>query len=320
MISVKDHKVAVDVLLELEDYLDQFDGYKIRDDKLQSCSPFRQDNHPSFAVNLENGSWIDSGSVGEFHKGHFITLLAFLRSEDTDDTAEYLLDSYQIDRQDVETLQLDMNSLTVKQEVPFLTVDQLQQFAYRHPYLTDRGISEKVQKFFRVGYSNQFKAVVMPHTDRTGNLTNFKFRSVNSKKFWYFGGQPVKNHLYGLHQCLKVGAESVYIVESETDCMRLWTEEKPAIALGTAHISKRQIKLLQSSGFKELIIATDNDTAGQECAEKLVKLFSGDFTVNKLVFPEGVKDICDMTGNQINSAEIVSAFKQLNLGGLTFGY
>ena len=319
MITVKSHKVPVDVLLELEPYLGQFDGYRIRDDKLQSCSPFRQDNHPSFAVNIENGSWIDSGSVGEFHKGHFITLLAFLRSETTEDTAEYLLDTYQIERQAVDTLKLDMSSMTVKEPVPLLSTEELHQFAYRHPYLANRGITEEVQKFFRVGYCPNKKAVVMPHTDKTGNLTNFKFRSVNSKKFWYYGGQPVKHNLYGLYQCLRYNTETVWIVESETDCMRLWSEGIHAVALGTAHISKRQIQLIKSSGIQELVIATDNDSAGRECARQLTQLFSGYYTVKQLVFPDGAKDICDMDSEQITNAELQSAFNKIELGEFAVG-
>lgn len=304
IITVGTHKVDVDILLELDDYLDQFPNYRIRDDKLQSCSPFREDSHPSFAVNLENGSWIDSGAVGEYHKGHFTVLLAYLREESVEDTVEYLLDYYSVDRQEVSALKLDMGWLTDKPTLNFIAEQEVQQYAFRHPYLSRRGITEEVQRQFRVGYCKKSKAVVMPHTDKHGNIVNLKFRSVSSKKFWYSGGQPVKNHLYGLFQCLQSNATTVWIVESETDCMRLWSEGIPAIALGTAHMSKRQKQLLISSPIKEIIVATDNDPAGRACAEQIISEITGILSVILLGFPEGVKDICDMDSEQILGAEL----------------
>lgn len=298
--QVGKHYVEVDILSEIEPYLDQFSSYRIREDKLQSCSPFRQDSHPSFAVNLDNGSWIDSGAVGDYHKGHFIELLAFLREETVEDTVEYLLDSYQIERQDVSELQLDMSFLQEKEQLPFISTDILKQFAFRHPYLADRGISEKVQKLFRVGYDKESKAIAMPHTDKAGNITNIKFRSIQSKKFWYYGGQQVKNNLYGLYQCIQTEAEEIWVVESETDCLRLWTYDFDAVALGTAHISSRQIKLLLSTKCKTLNIATDNDAAGKECSKQLSEIFGGKMKIMLLQFPPDKKDICDLTVTEMD--------------------
>lgn len=305
MISVKGQNLNIDVQEELEPYLDRFDQYKIRDDKLQARSPFREDSHPSFAVNLENGSWIDSGAVGNYHKGHFIQLLAFLREEEVEETAEYLLDIYSFERLDTSSLKLDMSGLVVQEELPFIPEEQLQQYAYRSPYLGHRGISEAVQKLFRVGYDRKNKAVVMPHTDSHGNVINIKFRSVQKKQFWYSGGQKVKNYLYGLYQCRQVMLPILYVVESEIDCMRLWTEGIPAVALGTAHMSRRQQVALLTSPAETLVIATDNDSAGEQCAKQIATALSGYMNVGRLVFPDGaIKDICDMSAEQLRNHKI----------------
>lgn len=314
MILVGAYKLDIDIYQELEPYLHMFTDYRVRDDKLQSCSPFRQDNHPSFAVNLLNGSWIDSGAVGEYHKGHFITLLSYLRNETAENTTEYLLDLYSVERKEADTLQLDVEWLKPATTLNlFLGQEELRKYAFRHSYLGNRGITEEIQRLFRVGYCRETEAVVMPHTDKLGNIVNIKFRSVKNKKFWYAHGQPVKYHLYGLYQCIIANAQKVWIVESETDCMRLWSEGYHAVALGTAHISNKQIKLLLNSPVDSLVIATDNDSAGRECCEHLKHIFAGTFDISVLKFPGGVKDICDMTSQQIKNAEFNSLI-DLDLG------
>lgn len=304
-ITVGTEILSVDIIAELESYMDQFDSAVVKEDKLLSCSPFREDRKPSFAVNLDNGLWIDSGGIGDYHKGNFIKLLAFFRKESTENTEQYLLEMYSVKNIATNSLKLDIK-LNDSQVLPvIINNEQLQQYAYRSPYLSGRGISEYIQRKFRVGYCKETQAVVMPHTDRDGNVVNLKFRSVTHKKFWYGNGQPVKNHLYGLYQCLQENPEYVMIVESEIDCMLLWEHGIPAVALGTAYMSARQYKLLLSSGIPEFIIATDNDAAGKACKQQMITAFQGKRTVKEVVFPDDtVKDIGDMSSEQLQSLKV----------------
>ena len=62
-LKVRGRILDVDYYEELEPYLDRFNRVKLTGEKLISCSPFRPDTSPSFAVNLFNGTWIDSGSI-----------------------------------------------------------------------------------------------------------------------------------------------------------------------------------------------------------------------------------------------------------------
>lgn len=301
-VTVRAEKLNVNITEELEPYMNQFDSAVVKEDKLLSCSPFREDRKPSFAVNLEDGLWIDSGGVGEYHKGNFVKLLAFLRNESTEDTEDYLLELYSERNIETNSLKLEIKLNSSQATPPIISNEQLQQYAYRSPYLSGRGISEHIQRKFRVGYCKETHAVVMPHTDKQGNVINMKFRSVRQKKFWYGNGQPVKNHLYGLYQCLQEQhIESVVIVESEIDCMILWSHGIPAVAFGTAHMSVRQARLLLSSGIPEFIIATDNDAAGKACKEHVIKTFKGRRKIKQLIFPsDAIKDIGEMSEEQLN--------------------
>lgn len=293
----------MDFYSELEPYLDQFPQYVLRDNKIQSCSPFRIDRNPSFAVNLENGTWIDSGATGEYHKGHFLSLLSFLREESVEDTSEYLLRMYSPLLKEESDLHLDMTDFgqsSKRETLKIFSVDELKQFAFRHPYLGKRGISEEVQQQFRVGYDSDKRAVAMCWCNTDGDVVNIKFRSVDTKHFWYANGQRIKNHLYGYHNFIKYSAEIVTITESEIDCMRLWTLGIPAVALGTAHISHQQVELLLKMDIEELVIATDNDAAGRECAKKLEEVFAGTYRVTYFDFDNTIaKDISDLSSDEI---------------------
>ncbi|MFW8618686.1 toprim domain-containing protein [Enterococcus innesii] len=302
MITVNNVNLAVDYCEELEPYLDKFSRYAIRDNKLQSCSPFREDRNPSFAVNLDNGTWIDSGATGEFHKGHFITLLSFLREESAEDTCDYLHNVYSPLLQDVSDLHLDLSYLEKPKtdELKVFTAEELQKFAFRHSYLEQRGISEEVQQLFRVGYDPVRKAVALCWTNQSGEIVNIKFRSINTKQFWYADGQRIKNHVYGYSIFQKAPSDVLAIVESEIDCLRLWTEGIASVALGSAHLSQPQTKILFNSGVSEIVVATDNDGAGERCAKQIEETFVGTFNISRFNFNDSnAKDVSDLTTSEI---------------------
>lgn len=301
MITFREQQLDIDVLSELEPFMDQFDRDVVRDDKLQSCSPFREDSHPSFAVNLENGSWIDSGAVDEFHKGHFIQLLCFLREEMAEDTADYLLEKYGVLTVEVSELTVDMSWLHPKPKPKIFFTEDLQPYAFRHPYLESRGISETVQRAFRIGYDPTAKAVMMPWCDKDGHVINMKFRSTVNKRFWYHKeGQRVKHHLYGADKLYEQQLKIVWLVESEIDCLRLWSVGIPAVAFGTANMSVAQEQILLNSSVETAVIAVDNDAVGKKFAQQLTARLTGKLTVQTIEFPDDtVKDISDMTDDQI---------------------
>ena len=109
-LKVNGYMIEVDYPAELEPYMDRLDKVRVRGEKVQACSPFRNESHPSWAVNLDNGSWVDSGADKESdRKGSFITLLAHFRGESYEDAANYLLDKYTHLLDDTEGLQLNLN-------------------------------------------------------------------------------------------------------------------------------------------------------------------------------------------------------------------
>lgn len=288
-------EVPVNIWSELEPYLDHFKDYKVRGDKLQASSPFRYERHPSFAVNLDNGTWIDSGSPTDlYHKGNFVSLLAYLRQEEYQDTEEYLLEAYHIRMEDVDKLQLKID---LSQETPkVFKWEDMKHLHYRHPYLGRRGILRVVQHLFLVGYDKEHEAIALPWISTKKEIINIKYRSIRYKQFFYEqDGQLTKNYVYGLAQCIYKGYKAVTIVEAEIDAMSLWTIGVAGVATGHAGINARQIQLLINAGIEEITIMTDADEAGWRFGELLEKELPKHFITYKTdILRYGVKDVNDL--------------------------
>ena len=291
------------MLDELESYMDRFSNVRIRGNKLQACSPFRNERHPSFAVNLDNGLWVDSGADDEgMRKGNFITLLAFFRNESYNETSEHLFEKYLHILDDVEgiKLSLDLDLVTV-----------IEQDKYRDlvnkpsEYLKGRGISEEMQRYFNTGVGTKSDCVALPWHDKNGRIINVKYRSTATKEFWYSrGGQPVKNHIYGLFVIRQYNIKTVWVVESEIDCLYLWSVGIPSIAFGGASMSDAQYNLLRSCGVEKLIIATDNDTVGDRFANVIAEEFLGIMEIYRFEFPENIKDVNELKPQDIINGTI----------------
>ncbi len=297
---VKGYETPVDIAAELNKY--DWRRPRWTEKKFHACSPFRDERHPSFAVHLETGVFIDSGSISEqWRQGNFVKLLAYLRNETYQEAQEYLLETYCPTLGNPDRLKLTYNLALAEEARKTMDMTLLDEFQYRHPYLEQRrGIEEKWQRAFRVGYDRKHKAVTFPWYDRHGNLVNIKFRSVIDKRFWYYGdGQPIKNHIYALNFIYKTGKTLAYIIESEIDAITLWQAGFPAVALGGANLTPRQRELLLQSPVETFILATDNDKAGRRIARTLAAALIGYKTVQAVVLPASVKDVNDLTGQEL---------------------
>lgn len=276
MIKVRGYEIPVDVKAEIEEY--DWQRPKWKSDRLIACSPFREEHSPSFAVNFENGTFIDSGGDGEYRKGNFVKLLSFLRNESYEETEDYLLSLYSPQLADIENLELpnidDWNEPASNDTIFDRSV--LKPFEFFHPYLERRGIPFNVQLAFDCGYDPETKSVVLVWHDIHGNIVSWKHRNVHNKLFWYVkGGQPIRNHLYGIHWVVKRRFKRVWIVESEIDALTLWSQGIPAVAIGTSFLSKAKRDLILKVGIEELVIATDNDENGWKARNSIVQALSG---------------------------------------------
>lgn len=300
--------------MEIETELNRYNWERANwsSEKLIACSPFRNENHPSFAVNLETGVWIDSGSSDDrFRKGNFIKLLSFLRRETYEETEEYLFDEYGTELIDVDNVELKINIQDKeKEERIILSKELLKPFRYKHSYLEGRGLTQKTQRAVKIGFDPETRSIVIPWLDKDENLVNWKHRSISSKWFWYAEhGDKIKNHLYGLYLVYKLDRkDEVFVVESEIDALTLWQSGYSAVATGSASLSKNQAKLLRKAGIKKLVIATDNDDAGERAKKSIKRQLGGFMELEEIIFPEGRKDINDFTEKELKNIQTKPSF------------
>ncbi|MEW4131933.1 toprim domain-containing protein [Bacillus thuringiensis] len=301
MIKVRERELLVDVAEELEAF--NWDRGRPRGQEFTACSPFRNETHPSFSINLETGLWIDFSSNNDLYsKGGIVRLLSYLREETEEETENYLLDKYTIDFSDIDKLELGLNFEADEKPPRIISLEEYQPYAFRSPYLAGRGINEKVQLAFKVGFDRKSNAIALPWHDWKGNMVNIKFRSTKSKQFYYFdGGQQLRFHVYGLHMIHRYKYTRVWIVESEIDALYLWSHGIPAVAIGGSKLPKEKIKRLKLSPIKELVIATDNDPVGWGVKQKLIETFTGTFHLEDIVFPHNCKDVNEIPPNLLRN-------------------
>lgn len=292
----------VDIRNELESYV--WVNARMTADKLTASSPFRDDPTPSFYVwlvdsplsNARAGDWGDYGAVDEgWRRGDFVKLLSFLRGEDTESTREYLRYTYSTEWTSEDDITLKPPKLAMSSTRKPLDIRLLDQHAFRHSYLAGRGISEAIQRAYRVGYDRARQAVTIPWFLPDGRLGNVMYRSVNSKVFWYeAGGWPIREMLFGMDIVYRRKANRVGLCEAPIDAMFLASCGIPSVAVGGTAFNEAKRDLIIRSPIEEVLLFTDNDAPGEEMKRKVIEMLNGYVDLREVTYPDGCKDPCDV--------------------------
>lgn len=278
IIRIGSHEVDIDLTSELEAY-DW--GYNARwsADKLIAASPFRHDSTPSFYVNLTGdyaGVWGDSGAVDDdYVSGGFVKLLAYLRGEGEDETADYLLSEYGRLYTDTEDIRLPALNIRKRTKYRTLALEIVTQAT--SPYLLTRGISAEAQRQYGVGYGATLAGyTAMPWYSADGRLANVKYRSTTGKRFFYEkGATPIRQLVFGLNVVNANRSDMAVLCEGEIDAMSWATAGVPAVACGGSSISAEQIDAIKRSSVRILLLGGDNDPAGQRLNAEVKRRLGG---------------------------------------------
>lgn len=162
-------------------------------------------------------------------------------------------------------------------------------------YFEGRRITKESISKFILGYSENQDMITIPMTDPTGTFfVGFVARSVEGKDFKNTPGLPKSKILFNLHRAKL--HDTVYVVESSFDAIRLDQCDIPSVATLGSNVSKMQIQLL-TKHFNSVIIVPDNDDAGSSMSEKIIdKMGSRAISIG---LPSRFKDIGDMTDQDI---------------------
>lgn len=180
-------------------------------------------------------------------------------------------------------------------EYDIIPEDILDEFRYTHPYMYQRGLTERIIALFDVGYSHEDNCITIPVRNLIGAVNWVQTRDILQKRYFIPNGITKTDFLLGAYECLKynINKEPVYIVESPFNMFTLWKLGFFAICLfGTG--GGRQYELLKQLPFRHYILALDNDEAGERGTIKLIRELQTTKLLSRIMYKEKGKDINDL--------------------------
>lgn len=159
--------------------------------------------------------------------------------------------------------------------------------------LKDRKLKKSTLEYFetRVSVSEEDGETPIAHYypyKKEGELTGYKCRLVEGKKFWAIGSIKDSN-FFGWDKAIQTGSKRLYITEGEIDAMALYQiidentkaeykEIKPAVVSlvngsGSAGRSLAAFAKDIRQHFKEVVLVFDMDKPGQDAIEEAMKVF-----------------------------------------------
>lgn len=162
-----------------------------------------------------------------------------------------------------------------------------------HPYMYQRGFTNKVISKYELGYDKNTNSIVFPVRDHDGNIRFLQRRSVLRKHFLNEEGVEKKDVLYGLYYILKSGVKikEVTIVESATDVISCFLNGMAAVALMGRYLYDEMIPMLLRLRQRNVNLFLDNDKAGWEATETTAKkLYRYGFNVRRCNWEVSYKD------------------------------
>lgn len=187
----------------------------------------------------------------------------------------------------------------------YVSEEELDKYRYYHAYWKKRGITNKnVIELFDLGYDKKADAITFPVRDINGNCLFIARRSVKTK--WFNYPEGVEKPLYGLYECYTIVdydnihynfPSEVIVCESMIDCILLWQAGHCAVALNGLG-NQLQMRQLRDLPCRRLILATDNDAAGDSARRRIRKEVNNKI-ITEIQFPKDRKDIGECTQDEI---------------------
>lgn len=161
-------------------------------------------------------------------------------------------------------------------------------------YYQNRKITKDSVIKYKLGYSEKQDMVTIPVYSPDGLCLGFVGRSIEGKVFKNTPRLPKSKTLFNLQRAKKY--DSIFIVESSFDAIRLEQVGVHAVATLGATISQEQRKLIKKY-FNKVYLIADNDQAGTIMSNKLKSFFGIGCITPKL--PDSVKDVSDMSDEDL---------------------
>lgn len=269
------------------------------DEIIISCPHHKngQEKHPSCHVYCGKDNKVPEGTCHCFSCGfssNLQGLIGEIFDEDSEFGEQWLLNRF-VTGFIIKKQYLPEITFEQKKKKEYLNEQDLLKFAFYHPYMWKRKMSKEIVDKFKVGYDKDSDCITFPIWDEKGNLVMVTKRSVKNK--YFFIPDSTEKPIYGLNFILKENIPTVYVVESQINCLVSWSYGYPAIGLlGTG--SSEQYQILNKSPIRNYILLFDGDSAGRKGAERFKKNIRKDVFVTDIQMYEG-KDVADLSKQEL---------------------
>lgn len=272
------------------------------DTNIQFCCPFHGERRPSCGISVNKciGKCFSCGETFNLEK-----LISYCKNISYKEALEYL-ESYKY----TDDRKVSFNTLN-RYEDKYVKEDRFTQPLYEiatyksgkviSPYFEKRGFNEHDVQKFSIGWDSEQKRITIPIFWEDGSLCGVIGRAVSSNnlpryKVYNF---PKGEIVYPL-KFFKPKSATCIVVEGSLDAIwghKLGHEE--VISILGASVSEAQLDLIEKSGVKQVILALDNDSAGENGCKKFYEKAKRRFVFKRLVYPENKKDMQELTKEEL---------------------
>lgn len=187
---------------------------------------------------------------------------------------------------------IDINNLCTKSKNDYsVSLDELKQYDYVHPYMFTRKLTDDIIDKFEVGYDPNTDSLTFPvYVDGI-----CKFVCKRSVKYHRFEmPKDIEKPIYGLDY---ITGNEVIVCESIINALTCYRYGKEAIALfGTG--TKSQYDTLNKLGIRSYVLAFDGDDAGRKGCYRFKHNINNSI-ISEMQLPDG-KDINDLSKEEFD--------------------
>lgn len=115
-------------------------------------------------------------------------------------------------------------------------------------------------------------------------------------------GEKRRKLLFGIDWVVKRKARRVALCEGFMDALSFWQVGVPAVAIGSAFLTKEQVQELQLSGVQRVDLCMDNpdvDETGRRAIDHAVGVLGPYFRLSRMVYPREAKDPNELTKDEL---------------------
>ncbi len=205
-------------------------------------------------------------------------------------------------------IDLDISRDSRQETVEYVDDNELDKYRYYHPYMWARKLTPEIVEVFDIGYDDKTECLTFPVRDINGKCLFVARRSVHTKYFNY--PKRAKKPLYGIYELYKMfssgirGAKwpiDVIVCESMIDALTCWVYGKFAVALNGLG-NDLQFEQLRNLPCRKLILATDNDEAGQKARQR-IKANVKNKVIAEYILPPYRKDINELSKYEFDNLQ-----------------